>query len=256
MPRYKFNLFISLLFVFLLSQRITAEENDKGTYTLRGTVLSATDGLPASFALVKIEEHSIRTVCDIDGHFILNKVPPGEHKLEVNSLGFSPESRIIRVNKDLELVIKLAVSSIALPEFEVMAKKTQRDKLVVNESAIEYIQPTSLADVLLLLPGNVYQENDMSSFGQISSRQAGSDANTSLGVAVMTDGAPIVNDAMRTQMIGITDNSSSFSGDTEIKSRTGMNQGVDMRYISTDHTSVWNLPVASLQPNTETCPAD
>lgn len=235
MSHYIFKIVISVLFLLLLSLGSKAEENTKRTYTLQGSVLSASDGQPVSFALVKIEEHGIRTVCDIDGRFILYKVPPGEHRLEIDCLGYSPENKRINVDKDQEVIIKLAISSIALPEFEVMARKTQRDKLVVNESAIEYIQPTSLADVLLLLPGNVYQENDMSSFGQIASRQAGSDANTSLGVAVMTDGAPIVNDAMRTQMVGITNNSSSFSGDTEIKSRSGMNQGVDMRYISTDH---------------------
>lgn len=229
---------IFLFFFFATLQcfcYIQATEENNNLYILKGNILSASDSQPVSFAMITIDEQNIRTVSDINGYFILPKVPGGIHRIQISCLGYKPEEKLIDVQKETEIEIKLSVTSIALPEFEVMAKRTKRDKLVVNEAAIEYIQPTSLADVLLLLPGNVYKENDMSSFTQISSRQAGSDANTSLGVAIMTDGAPVTNDGMRTQLVGVTENSFSYSGDTEIKSRTGMNQGVDMRYISTDH---------------------
>lgn len=214
---------------------VNAVNDNKKLYVLKGTVLSASDDEPVSFAVVSIDEHHLKTVCDIDGHFVFPKVTAGTQRIQVSSLGFSPKEQPVNVEKDMEIIIKLSVSSISLPEFEVMAKRTKHDKIVVNESAIEYIQPTSLADVLLLLPGNIYKVNNMSGFGRISSRQVGSDSNTSLGVAVMTDGAPIVNDGMRTQLVGITSNSTPYRGDSEIRSRTGMNQGVDMRYISTDH---------------------
>lgn len=236
MPHNTSIIFFSICFFFLLSVPCLSATNDtKSTYQVKGIVLSASDGEPASFAMVSIGEFDLKTICDIDGHFLFAKVPAGMRQIQVSCLGYSPKEQSVNVEKDTELIIKLSVTSVALPEFEVMAKRTKHDKIVVNEAALEYIQPTSLADVLLLLPGNVYKENDMSSFGQISSRQVGSDANTSLGIAVMTDGAPIVNDGMRTQLVGITDNSTSYSGDSEIRSRTGMNQGVDMRYISTDH---------------------
>ena len=228
-------LLLLLLFSVLPFCGIHAADDNKNLYIIKGMVLSASDGQPVSFATVMIDEQNRQAACDIDGRFVLTKVPAGKQQIQISSLGFSPRELLVDVQKDMELVIKLSVSSIALPEFEVMAKRTKRDKLVVNETAIEYIQPTSLSDVLLLLPGNIYKENKMSTFGQISSRQAGSDANTSLGVAVMADGAPMTNDGMRSQMVGLTESSTSYSGDTEIKSRTGMNQGVDMRYISTDH---------------------
>lgn len=238
----KLKITITVLILLFISLPARSEDNAGKLFNIRGTVLSAADNQPASFALVSIEDRSMNAVCDIDGNFILNKIPAGEYVIHIQCLGFSPQATKINVNKDTEIIIKLSVSSIALPEFEVMAKRSKRDKLVVNESALEYIQPTSLADVMLLLPGNVYKENSMSSFGQITSRQAGSDGNTSLGVAVMTDGAPVTNDGMRTQMVGVTANSmlrvgenSSYAGDSEFRGRTGMNQGVDMRYISTDH---------------------
>ena len=224
-----------LLFSFLPFCLHGMDNDRKKTYMIRGTVVSVTDGQPASFAVVGIDELNIRTVCDIDGRFVLTKVPSGERRIQVNCLGFKPHDQAVNVYKDVEIVIRITVSSIALPGVEVMATRTKHDKLVVNETAIEYIQPTSLADVLLLLPGNIYKENRMSTFSQIGSRQVGTDANTSLGIAVMTDGAPISDDGMRTQLVGVTGNSIEYGRDTEIQRRTGMNQGIDMRYISTDH---------------------
>lgn len=208
---------------------------EKQTYSIKGKVLSETENTPLSFATVRIESLNISTVCDIDGNFILNQIPTGLQEIQISYIGFNSFEKKIDVGKNINLIVKLATTSFSLPEFEVMAKRKSRDKLVVNEAAIEYVQPTSLSDVLLLLPGNIYKENSMSSFGLISSRQAGSDTNTSLGVAIMADGSPISNDGMRTQLVGITENSSAYSGDTEIKKRTGINSGIDMRYISTDH---------------------
>lgn len=231
---FKLRIFTLLFFTSVATFLAHSEDNNKSTYTISGTILSEADGLPISFAFIALEDLSINTVCDIDGKFTITKIPSGEHVIQISCLGFLSKSVKVHVEKEVEIKIRLSVSSMALPEFEVMAKKAKRDKLIVNQSAIEYIQPTSLNDVLLLLPGNVYTENSMTGFNQITSRQVGTDANTSLGVAVITDGAPVTNDAIRTQMIGVTENSSGYA-DREIKERTGMNQGVDMRYISTDH---------------------
>lgn len=228
----------SMLLLCLLvcvSPKGWAADNNRHLRVISGTVLSAADNQPASFAVIGIDKLNLHTMCDIDGRFSLAKVPEGEHVLGISCLGFSPKQYRVKVRRNIDVLIKLAVSSVSLPELEVMARRTKHDKVVVDEAAIEYIQPTSLADVLLLLPGNVYKENTMSGFSQISSRQVGSDANSSLGMAIMTDGAPESTDGMRTQLVGVTENSMGRGGDSEIRQRTGMNQGVDMRYLSTDH---------------------
>ena len=233
----KFIYFSILLFVLLPFTAISVQSQEvkSSLHEIRGKVLSKTDNQPVSFAVVGIDQLNLRTICDIDGHFVLTKVPEGDHVIRVTCVGFSPKENKISLRNNADILIEMSVTSIALPELEIMATRTKHDKIVVNEAAIEYIQPTSLADVLLLLPGNVYSENKMSSFGQISSRQVGSDATSSLGMAVTSDGAPISNDGMRTQLVGVTDNSTTRGGDSEIRRRTGMNQGVDMRYLSTDH---------------------
>lgn len=226
------------LLLFLLFLSIAhVQANESGRFvTLRGTVVSAADGSPVGFALVASDDQQFQTVCDINGRFVLSRVPAGQQlRLHVTCLGFNPTTYTVDMQADREFVFRMAVASIALKEVEVMAGRTTKEKLTVGRAAIEYIQPTSLADIFVLLPGNIHRDNNMGRFMQISTRQVGSDANTSLGVAVVADGAPISNDGMRTQLIGVTDNTSSRIGDTEIRNRTGMNRGVDMRLVSTDH---------------------
>lgn len=234
MDKIKVFIFIFIL-CYLPLQSKAQTTSSKSTYTVKGKVISDTDRASVSFALVWVETNEIYATCDIDGDFLLHKVPAGEHTIQVQCLGYAPKKININVEKDLELTIKLTPASFGLSEVNVMAKRTKGDKIVVDQDAIEYVQPISISDVLLLLPGSVYLENTMSSFSKITSRQAGSDENTSLGMGIMADGVPMSNDAMRIQMVGVTENSISARNDTEIQSRTGMNQGVDMRYISTDH---------------------
>ena len=217
------------LFLFQLCVSATFAQ----TCTVRGKITTDNDGEVASFAIVSIQNQELRTLCDINGFFELHNVPTGNHTIEVECLGYAKLKQSFLVSKNLRVQLQLQSSSFALPEFEVMAKKSRKGKVIIDEAALEYIQPTSLADVMLLLPGSVYKENNLTQFSQISSRQIGSDANTSLGVGVITDGAPVSNDGIRSQLVGITEGSSSYDG--EVRSRTGINQGADMRMISTDH---------------------
>ncbi len=205
------------------------------TCVVKGKITTENDGEAASFAIVGIEKQELRTICDVNGVFELHNVPEGRHELKVECLGYATLNHTFVASQGMSpLSLKIHSNSIALQEFQVMAKKSRHGKVLIDESALEYIQPTSLADVMLLLPGSVYKENNLTQFSQISSRQVGSDANTSLGVGIVTDGAPMTNDGVRTQLVGVTENSSG-SYDSEIRSRTGTNQGADMRMISTDH---------------------
>lgn len=222
-----------LLFLSMLFCGFSLAGNSQ--FRFSGKILSSRDSAAVSFAIVSIEHLNMHTYCDIDGNFIFNNVPQGRHQLSISSVGYVAKSLNMEIKKDSRTTILLDEASIALDEVEVLASRKSGKNVTVNEAAIEYIQPTSIADVLLLLPGSLYKENSMSKFSQISSRQVGSDANTALGMAFVADGAPISNDGMRTQMVGVTDETSQSGADTEMRSRKGINQGVDMRNISTDH---------------------
>lgn len=197
-----------------------------------GTLADDNNGEAVGFAIVSMEGLDLRVQSDINGAFAFSNVPEGEWTLRVECLGYATLTRRVRCKGNVSLRLRLKPGSLALPEVEVMAR-SRGSKYTVGQTALEYIQPTSLADVMLLLPGSVYRENDLTRFTPISTRQVGSDDNSALGVSVMADGVAISTDGMRSQLVGLTQNGG--SNDTEIAARSGVNQGVDMRYISTDH---------------------
>ena len=225
--------FGSLLNVF--SQAIENGNNHNKYYKISGNITS-NDG-PIPYAYVSIEELQMNTVADGNGHFEFKRIPVGTYKIESQNLGYVDAKKTVTVtNGDININIKLKNAVYELEQVTVMAKQAQRNKLEVNETAIEYVQPVSLSDVMILLPGNLYQQNSLTGFSLNTNRQAGSDQNTSLGIGLTSDGVPQTSDGLRTQMVGVTSNRGDGSGgDSQIKNRSSINSGSDLRYVSTDH---------------------
>lgn len=97
---------------------------------------------------------------------------------------------------------------------------------IIGNAAIEHVQPTSLADVMQLLPGNISANPDLRSAQRISIREIGYDDNSAMGTAIMVDGAPVSNDAnMQTFSTSRADDN--FS--------TVVGSGIDLRQIATDN---------------------
>ena len=223
-------LFLFIGFLIAFSQSI-AQTN---SYNIKGVV--KTENGYASFATLGIEQLNAYTMADENGRFELKRIPAGEHKILIKRMGLTDKTVEIAItDSDITIEIQMQTATFKIDRVEVMARRNKADKLQIGETAIEYLQPVSLGDLAVLLPGNVYTENAMTQFSLNSSRQVGSDKNTSLGIAVTSDGVPQSSDGVRIQMVGITENSYSGSGDSQIKARTGINSGTDMRYISTDH---------------------
>ena len=78
----------------------------------------------------------------------------------------------------------------------------------IDRAAMQHLQPTSFADLLELIPGNVSKDPDMGSASTITLRETGGVsatgqktalgndyAITSLGTSFVVDGAPVNNDA-------------------------------------------------------------
>lgn len=112
----------------------------------------------------------------------------------------------------------------------------------ISRSAMEHLQPTSFADLLELLPGNISQDPAMGKVNAITLRETGNIGATgtktqnpdynisSLGTLFMVDGAPINGDA---NMQNIPNAASDVSSPEYSRDMT--NRGVDMRTISTDN---------------------
>lgn len=218
-----------LIFIaFFISGLCSALFAQTDKATVEGVVRDS-DGKPLSFATMFIAELGTGVSTDLEGKFRFTGTKGTEYTLNVSYLNHVDKEVKVKAGSPEPLVIVLEEQSYELAEVVVMAdyKKNQGSTAVINQQALEHIQPTSVADVLSLIPGGLFRESSATGFNRISLRQSGSDDNTSLGMAVVTDGIPQDNDGFRASIPGLSTD--------EYSDRLGMNRGIDLKTLSTDH---------------------
>ena len=218
-----------LIFIaFFISGLCSALFAQTDKATVEGVVRDS-DGKPLSFATVVISELGTGVSTDLEGKFRFTGTKGTEYTLNVSYLNHVDKEVKVKAGSPEPLVIVLEEQSYELAEVVVMAdyKKNQGSTAVINQQALEHIQPTSVADVLSLIPGGLFRESSATGFNRISLRQSGSDDNTSLGMAVVMDGIPQDNDGFRASIPGLSTD--------EYSDRLGMNRGIDLKTLSTDH---------------------
>lgn len=218
-----------LIFIaFFISGLCSALFAQTDKATVEGVVRDS-DGKPLSFATMFIAEPGTGVSTDLEGKFRFTGTKGTEYTLNVSYLNHVDKEVKVKAGSPEPLVIVLEEQSYELAEVVVMAdyKKNQGSTAVINQQALEHIQPTSVADVLSLIPGGLFRESSATGFNRISLRQSGSDDNTSLGMAVVMDGIPQDNDGFRASIPGLSTD--------EYSDRLGMNRGIDLKTLSTDH---------------------
>lgn len=218
-----------LIFIaFFISGLCSALFAQTDKATVEGVVRDS-DGKPLSFATMFIAELGTGVSTDLEGKFRFKGTKGTEYTLNVSYLNHVDKEVKVKAGSPEPLVIVLEEQSYELAEVVVMAdyKKNQGSTAVINQQALEHIQPTSVADVLSLIPGGLFRESSATGFNRISLRQSGSDDNTSLGMAVVMDGIPQDNDGFRASIPGLSTD--------EYSDRLGMNRGIDLKTLSTDH---------------------
>ena len=218
-----------LIFIaFFISGLCSALFAQTDKATVEGVVRDS-DGKPLSIATMFIAELGTGVSTDLEGKFRFTGTKGTEYTLNVSYLNHVDKEVKVKAGSPEPLVIVLEEQSYELAEVVVMAdyKKNQGSTAVINQQALEHIQPTSVADVLSLIPGGLFRESSATGFNRISLRQSGSDDNTSLGMAVVMDGIPQDNDGFRASIPGLSTD--------EYSDRLGMNRGIDLKTLSTDH---------------------
>lgn len=207
-------------------------------FFLKGKVYNAKTKVPIGWATIGLSETGDGVVCSSSGEFSLRIPEPGEYTLVVRSVGYSTYTKRLQLTEEMDFLIPLYPLSIELPEVEVLgAYKKNKSEVVIGQEALQHIQPVSIKDILLLLPGSVMSSPGAGDFKGVAVRQVGQDDNSSLGTAIVIDGTPINNDASRMQMQGLTGQSrfSSFLPDRIVTRRSSLNSGIDLRTLSTNH---------------------
>ncbi len=230
MPMKK--LFIFSLFVALaFASSINANAQSKAKVNVSGQVFSvSTTGADSKesvpFAVVILPESSIAVSSDADGLFSIPNITPGVHKVQIQSLGYQTLDTTMNVLANRENIFEFVLleSNFRMEEVVVTAQVSKAGAAtssIINKSAMEHLQTTSLADIMSLLPGASQQKPDLQGVSTASVR-----GGSSLGTAVIVDGAPMSNNAnLQVLKQGGSSGTGSVSPTT----------GIDLRTITTDN---------------------
>lgn len=213
---------------------LTAAAQHARQATLSGSVRDADDGEPLQGAVVTFTGQLSRSaVTDRSGRFAiaLPSGTPHAGVLRVTMVGYKPYDATVDARRTPVLAIRLKAGA-QLAEVVVTAEEghglTGTSK--IGRHAMEHLQPSSFADLLELLPGGMASDPSLSAPNTIRLREvpisSSQYATSSLGTAFVIDGARVSTNANMQYLAGAWDNTAT--------SRDYVNEGVDMRAISTD----------------------
>lgn len=211
-------------------QRQTQVSNDT-QYSVSGKIIDADNGSPLEMVNITFENNTFWAVTDMKGKFSL-KLKNGTYHYTVSYIGYETATGTLKVSgKDIsDFNIRLQATSLGLSEVVVTAKEqAMGSSSVIDQTALQHLQPKSVEDMLQLVPGGITQNTSMNNVGQASIREIGGDRNNSIGAAILLDGAPISNDATMMSF------NTSKNGINDISGQSSTGMGVDLRTISPDN---------------------
>jgi hypothetical protein len=208
--------------------------------SMQGKVICRSTGEPVMMATVVVKELNIWATTSDQGEFVLRNVPSGSYTLVVSCLGYIQHEHPVSFPvKEEKVTILIDEATLAIEDVVVTAKEGRRiaSGSVIEQSAIQHVQPTDLSDVLQLLPGQTALNPDLSKPKQLTIREIIrkdgyiSDNMASLGTLLIVDGAPVSNDA---NMQFLKTTGASGTGITAGFSTTASG-GTDVRQIAVDN---------------------
>ncbi len=204
-------------------------------FRLSGKVTDKLSGAKIEMVTIQIKELNSWTASNAEGDFNIEKIPAGTYTLQATCLGFQPYEVTLSVNRDI-LGYKLMLNqmSLGLQEVVIVAKEntTLSSSSKIESTALDHVQPNSLADVMQLVPGQVTLNPNLARNNQISIRDINNslsnpDNSSAMGTAIIVDGTPVNNDANMQTL------NTAGGGTAQGYSTAG--QGVDLRQIATDN---------------------
>lgn len=210
-----------------------AQSGTSGERLLLITVTDRQQNEPLSYASCVLLAEDGRTYSELtgdDGVAAFSQVPEGRYALSIFYMGQTSRMEVtVNSTASQHIYAKIEYDPIQLDEVVVTASETKTLAATskIGTDAIRHIQPSSISDLLELLPGGRSSDPDFSAPQSIRLREAtpvGENYNTSsLGTQFLIDGIPMSNDANLQYTPATSNYGTSF-----------VNSGVDLRSVSTD----------------------
>lgn len=198
--------------------------------------------IPTAVVVVKNELAKLLEVTNDVGEVTLNALPD-VYVLEVQHISYAPYVQEINTLTHQVFTVTLNPSTNQLEEVVITAKEGTglTSTSVINQRAMQHLQPSSFSDLMELVPGGRAQDPYLSGVNKIQLREVSRvELNTggvgsrnydtsSLGTLFVVDGAQLNSGANLQYTYNFLDNVGSA-----INKSINVSSGVDMRTISTD----------------------
>lgn len=239
-PAMRYCLTIIFTFFAIICYTNCYSQNSSNThFTI--TFIDSNTGEPLEYATCILQDKTTGkkygAISSTEGACIIRNIPNGEYLLQVAYLGEEYSLGNFTINGSLtgNSEFKVDISTESINEVVVTAAESKgvATSSAIGKEAMKLIQPSSIADIMALLPGGKSLDPVLGKPQQIGIREAASisssDYTTSaLGTAFVIDGVPVNTDA----------NMQSMRVSTSLNAESNynfMNKGVDTRSISTDN---------------------
>lgn len=192
---YHIKLLVLLLFVLPIS---ALGQLTKGKVS--GKVVDKVTLKPLGNVFIQLQGSQRYAVSAENGTFVLTGQPLAPLTLNFSLLGKKSVQHSFELSADTSITVYMESLSLALKEVAITATSSVTgSSSIIGKAAIKHTQPTSLADALQLLPGQLALNPDLSNAQQINIRQVPSNTDAAranaLGTALVLDGIPFSNNA-------------------------------------------------------------
>jgi hypothetical protein len=227
----KSNIYLILTSLLLLLSSVSIAQRGQ----VQGKILNERSAQPVEDAIVQILPVGAVQISAKDGTFSFKNLNRGKYSLHISRMGFISDIIPVSLGDSL-LIIRLKERAFDLLEVSVVAKEQRiGSSSVIEKSAMIHVQPTSLGDVLQLIPGQLAVNPNLVNAQQINLRQVPSTTDAAranaLGTAIVQDGVPVSNNAnLQTDLTILNSAAGSLPPFSSVAGR-----GMDLRQIGADN---------------------
>lgn len=194
--------------------------------------LDSLSAQPLDFAYIVLthaDGHRYGSSSITDGQCAFEGIPSGRYRLQTSLIGYKSLDTWISLHQDTAITLRLSPEIYVLNDVVVTATESRREgsASVIDQKAMDHLQPSSFTDLLELVPGNVAQGPVYGSANFIHLRETANAPESNEDFSINSLGTLFVMDD-----VPIPTSSTLEHGTTWEQTR--QNRGVDMRSISTD----------------------
>ncbi len=180
-----------------LDQQQKPVESTQSRFSISGSVREAGTLEPVVFATVVIKELNMWSTTDSKGLFAIKGILPGRYTMEVASMGYVTYTIPVTIQRDVQnLKIIMEINNLLLDDVVVTAKAGMsiNSSSILEKSSIDHLQPSSLADVMQLLPGAITSNPTLTSVNTVTIRTVSDNSGlNAAGVGLLIDGSKVTN---------------------------------------------------------------